>query len=37
MRDGTDGMAAICTSLGIQRQVVGDILDEVERGLAASD
>jgi predicted transcriptional regulator len=37
MRDGTDGMAAICTSLGIQRQVVGDILDQVERGLAASD
>jgi predicted transcriptional regulator len=37
MRDETDGMDAICTSLGIQRQVVGDILDEVERGLAASD
>ena len=37
MREDGDGMGAICATLGLQRRVVGDILDEVEKELGGSD
>ena len=37
MREDGDSMGTICSSLGLQRQVVGDILVEIERELASSD
>lgn len=37
MREEGSGMAAISSSLGIEREVVGDVLDEIEKELAASD
>ena len=35
MREEGDGMGTICSSLGLQREVVGDILDEIERELGS--
>ncbi|MDG6900431.1 MAG: helix-turn-helix domain-containing protein [Nitrososphaerota archaeon] len=37
MREEGSGMAAISSSLGIEREVVWDVLDEIEKELAASD
>jgi predicted transcriptional regulator len=37
MREEGNGMETICSSLGLQREVVGGILEEVEKGLAGSD
>ena len=37
MREEGDGMGAICSSLGLQRQVVEDILDEIEKELTGSE
>jgi predicted transcriptional regulator len=37
MREDGDGVAAICSSLGLQKQVVGDILEEIERELGSTD
>lgn len=37
MREDGDGMGSICTSLGLQRQVVGDILEEIEKELGNLD
>lgn len=37
MREDGDGMFSICSSLGIQKQVVGDILEEIEKELTNSD
>jgi predicted transcriptional regulator len=35
MREEGDGMGTICSSLGLQREVVGDILEEIERDLGS--
>ncbi len=37
VREDGDGMGAICSSLGLQKQVVEDILDEIEKELGHSD
>jgi predicted transcriptional regulator len=37
MREEGEGMGAICASLGLQKQVVGDILEEIERELIKCD
>lgn len=37
MREEGDAMGTICQSLGLQREVVGDILDEIEKELTSSD
>ena len=37
MRGEGDGMGTICATLGLQKRVVGDILDEIEKELAGSD
>lgn len=37
MREDGDSMGTICSSLGLQKQVVGDILDEIEKELTVSD
>ena len=37
MREEGDGMGAICSSLGLQKRVVEDVLDEVEKELTSSD
>jgi predicted transcriptional regulator len=37
MREGSDGIGAMSASLGLQRQVVGDILEEIEKELSGTD
>ncbi|MDG6985521.1 MAG: ArsR family transcriptional regulator [Nitrososphaerota archaeon] len=37
MREDGDNLDTICSSLGVQKQVVGDILEEIESGLTGSD
>lgn len=37
MREEGEGMGTICASLGLQKQVVGGILDEIEKDLNSSD
>ena len=37
MREEGDGISTICSSLGLSREVVGDILEEIEKELAGSD
>lgn len=37
MKEQRDGIGDISTSLGLQQQVVGDILEEIERELTAAD
>ncbi|MDG6914102.1 MAG: helix-turn-helix domain-containing protein [Nitrososphaerota archaeon] len=37
MREEGDALGAICSSLGLQKQVVGDILEEMEREIGSSD
>jgi Mg/Co/Ni transporter MgtE len=37
MREEGNNMGTICSSLGVQRQVVGDIIEEIERELGRSD
>ncbi len=37
MREQGDGIGGISASLGLQKQVVGDILEEIERELTGSD
>ena len=36
MREDGDGMEAICASLGLQKQAVGEILNEIEKELVTS-
>jgi predicted transcriptional regulator len=37
MREGSDGIGAMSASLGLQRQVVGEILEEIEKELSGTD
>ncbi|MDE1858020.1 MAG: ArsR family transcriptional regulator [Thaumarchaeota archaeon] len=37
MREEGDDLGSICSSLGVQKQVVGDIVEEIERELGGSD
>ena len=37
MREEGDGISTICSSLGVSREVVGDILEVIEKDLAGSD
>lgn len=37
MREEGDGVGVISSSLGVQKQVVGDILEEIERELGSTD
>jgi len=37
MREGSDGIGAMSASLGLQRQVVGEILEEIEKELSGAD
>lgn len=37
MREEGDSLGSICASLGLQKQVVGDILEEIERDIGSSD
>ena len=37
MREEGNNLGTICSSLGVQKQVVGDIVDEIERELGSTD
>ena len=37
MREEGDGVSTICSSLGLPREVVGDILEGIEKELSGSD
>jgi predicted transcriptional regulator len=37
MREEGDNLGTICSSLGVQKQVVGDIVEEIEEELSGSD
>ena len=37
MREGSDGIGAMSASLGLQKQVVGDIIEEIEKELSGTD
>ncbi|MDG7012344.1 MAG: ArsR family transcriptional regulator [Nitrososphaerota archaeon] len=37
VREEEDGVGAICASLGLKKQVVGDILEEIEREIGSSE
>ena len=37
MREEGDDMGSICSSLGVQKQVVGDIIEEIEKVLTGGD
>jgi predicted transcriptional regulator len=37
MREGSDGIGAMSASLGLQKQVVGEILEEIEKELSGTD
>ncbi len=37
MREEGEGMVTMCSTLGLQKQVVGDIIDEIEKELNSSD
>ncbi len=37
MREEGDGVGTICTTLGLEKQVVGDILEEMEKEIGSSD